>query len=189
MSVPKLCIYVDESAGQNPDDRRFVVAVVVVASQHQDELRKRLEQLELSSRRGQSKWVHSKPAQRRAYIEGLVGISALASPLYWRTHDDCRDQDRKRAEAAVAAIRDRDSADVTRRLVTIDSVTEFGRAKVLAVFKARGIERKEVRGGRDESQVFLRLADAIAGFVRHVAEEMPYAVTVWPHVRELFKGL
>lgn len=87
MPTHKLFCYVDET-GQDTRGAFFVVSVVITPHDR-DRLRRALETIERTSRKGRRKWTHTKPAARAAYIdEVLRGIApdvTLAYDVYPNT--------------------------------------------------------------------------------------------------------
>jgi hypothetical protein len=55
---------------------------------------------------------------------------------------------------------------------------------VRRILKAAKIHCHKLRGPRDESVVFLRLADALAGFLRDAHEGQPYTRPLFRRFRE-----
>lgn len=58
--------------------------------------------------------------------------------------------------------------------IMIDGLNAKERGRVSKGLKERGIKRRKLIGGRDESSALLRLADAMAGFLRDYEEGQSY---------------
>lgn len=58
-------------------------------------------------------------------------------------------------------------------------VLKFG-----ASLRRLGIRTRKVRGVRDEGDCFVRLADAMAGFIRDAREGKPYTDILFPKAKE-----
>jgi hypothetical protein len=59
--------------------------------------------------------------------------------------------------------------------VIIDGLTKKDTEKVRIILKDMKIKYKNIRGMKDEQNIFLRLADALAGFIRDYLEGDKYA--------------
>jgi hypothetical protein len=185
----KLFAFADESASHDPQTPTFVVAVVIVPGPSLEAAERRIEDLEMSSKRGAKKWCDTTDlSQRAAYLGGLGGVASVGTVFYWRAYPDNRDQNVKMADTIATSILQSDPDERTRRYITVDGdVPDAKKSRMLDRLKSRGIQRKELRGSRDESSPFVRLADALAGFLRQLEARDRYAVDLWPSVKDLFK--
>ncbi|HEY4001947.1 MAG TPA: hypothetical protein VGO93_23940 [Candidatus Xenobia bacterium] len=188
--TPKLYVFADESATNSPDEQTFVVAIVACDSEALEKLENAVEALERASGRLTRKWKNSgdrRESRRLTYLAGLPKLAQLAGPFYWRPHEDRLQADVKTAETVVAAVKLRDPEDVTRRVIVIDALTKVSRDRMTVVFKHQDLHRREIREeARDAAGPVLRLADSLAGFLRHVHVGEAYAVAAWPKYQKLF---
>lgn len=173
----KIYCYVDET-GQDPRGNHFVV-VTVIMGQEREKLRTVLEQIESSSRKGKKKWTRATAKQRQAYLEDFVQVNQFRHKIYFSKFPKpadyltCTIQAIQRAIHAVAG----DQPVVLTLL--IDGLQKQVRGKVRGQLRSPQITIRKVRGLTDESDEFIRLADAVAGLVRSHLEKRPYVETYY----------
>lgn len=166
--MQKLYCYLDET-GQDTQGRLFVVAAVITGDAR-DSVRRLLERLEYVSGKGQKKWSKATRAQRQAYMTQVLQAPALHARLFYghfrqtTTYLPCVLHTAAHAVTTVAA-----GADY-RATVLIDGLPREERFRVGAGLRQLQVAVRRVRGLRDESDAFIRLADAVAGFVRRHLE-------------------
>ena len=160
----KLYCYLDET-GQDTQGRLFVVAAVITGDER-DRVRRLLERLEYTSGKGQKKWSKATRAQRQAYMAPVLQAPALHERLFYArftqttTSLPCVLHTAALAMTTVAAGQD------YRATVLIDGLQRAERFRVGVGLRHLQVAVRRVRGLRDESDAFIRLADAVAGFVR-----------------------
>ena len=165
----KLYAYVDES-GQDTQGKIFIVAVVVIASDR-DTARKKLNEIERGSRKFNKKWTKSRPQQRISYMEQVMALKEMIS-VYYDVYQNTLDY-----------------VDLTI-LTTARAPGEFTDLPYRATVMIDGLRRAEqnyfssdlrklqtgvykVRGIKDQSDEFIRLADAAAGLIRDDLDGKP----------------
>jgi hypothetical protein len=163
----KLYAYVDET-GQDTVGGLYLVAVVV-AGEERDAVRRRLAEIERSSGKQGRKWAKSRPEERRRYIAQVLEVDALASHLYYsdyhNTHTYVDLSILSTAKAILAA-----GVEPFEATVFVDGLARSERRRFAAGLRRLHVTIRKVRGMRDESDEFIRSADAIAGFVRDAIE-------------------
>lgn len=164
--VTKVYVYVDET-GQDTRGRLFVVAVVVISS-NRDRLRKELQKIEGRSGRVGRKWTKSTTAQRQKYVELLLGNKKLAGCCYYNMYEGSGAFDDLTILSTARAINEKVKADY-KAIVVIDGLQKSKYPRYAAGLRGLNIKTRKVKGIRDEADEFIRLADAIAGFVRDYA--------------------
>jgi hypothetical protein len=171
----KLYAYVDES-GQDTFGELFVVATVLTADNH-ERVRQSLERLERASGKGLRKWIKATPRQRLAYLTAVLQLPALHGRLFaahftnTTTYLPCVLTTITQAVTAGAG------GQPARATVLIDGLQKTVRQDVAAALRLQlqphYIRVEKVRGLDEESDALMRLADAMAGFVRHALEGRP----------------
>jgi len=171
----KLYAFVDES-GQDTLGELFVVATVLTGDNH-ERVRQSLERLERASGKGLRKWMKATPRQRLAYLTPVLQLPALQGRLFaahfteTTTYLPCVVTTITRAVIAGAA------GHPARATILIDGLQKTLRQDVAASLRAQlhpqQIRVEKVRGLDDQSDALMRLADALAGFVRHALEGRP----------------
>ena len=184
----KYYLFVDET-GQDTGGRFFLVAVVMPLAGQVEGLRQRLLEVEQATGKGKKRWVKTTPAQRRAFLLGLKPILTSAEPVYWRQYLEGTDYPQRTGEVIVAAVRCRDPRGEADLIIVIDGCNWQEQQIIARVLRQHSVKRRKIRGPRDESEPLLRLADALAGFLRDVSEGQRDAQQLWellaPHFQEV----
>ena len=138
--------------------------VVAIFSSDRDELRKYLTELEQQSGKRTRKWTRSTPRQRFAYIKGVVSRPELGG-LYYSKYEDSRAYVDLTIFSVAKAI-NAHTQESYAATVYIDGLQRTEEHRFARGLRKLRISARKVRGMKDEGDVFIRLADAIAGFVR-----------------------
>ena len=162
----------------------FVVAVVMVDSDSREGLERLVLKVERRTQRGAKKWHRTDIDHRRGFAAEFPSM-AIAARFAWAEWTGGTDYLPRTAEAIV------NSANAccpgAQLTVIVDGLKEAEKAVITTTLRRSGVRFRGVKVGcRDESYPLLRLADALAGFLRDVREGDPYAVDLWPAVRDLF---
>jgi len=167
--MPKLLCYVDET-GQDTQGRLFVVALVFLEGDRQP-LRAQLRRIETTSGKRQKKWKKTVPPKKRAYIEAVLALPSLHGRLLYAEYSGSTDYEAQTIDAIARGIlRQARGRAAYRVSVFLDALGRERRKVVGAALRSRGIRVEKVRGLRDEADEFIRVADALAGFVRDALE-------------------
>ena len=163
----KLYAYVDES-GQDTRGSIFLVSVVVTGATR-DAVRAVLQEIERGSGKGTRKWSKARVTERVAYIQQLLQHSALIGPVYYSSYHNTRAYVDliilSTAKALHARVTERPTATIF-----VDGLVYAERRRFAAGLRKLKVQVRKVQGRRDESDEFIRLADAITGFVRDALE-------------------
>lgn len=163
----KLYCYVDES-GQDTLGELFLVAVVIVAEER-DDLRHKLERTELASGKGKKKWTKATRKQRIAYLERIMAARDFAHLVRYSHYTDSRSYVDLTILATAKAILDKANRPY-QAVVYVDGLRRTERKEFTAGLRKLHVKARLARGITDEADEFIRLADAVAGFVRDVLE-------------------
>jgi hypothetical protein len=186
--MQKLYCYVDET-GQDTEGAFFLVALVLT-SKERDDLRKLLLRAEADSRKGKLKWKKATRQQKSAYIRAVLNAAAFQGKLFYSQFSG--------TTAYLDCIIDSIARGVVQKAQTsykasifIDGLGKHERRIVAVQLRRRGIHIEKVRGLRDEVDEFIRLADALAGFMRDWLEGERYARTLYssPTLHQLIAKL
>lgn len=152
----KLYCYVDET-GQDTKGKLFLVAIVL----------KEIGQLEILDMKLQK--------IKRKYLEGLLQIKELKNSMFYSIYENTKEYTSLTSFTVAKAVLsgNRENYTVT---VIIDGLNDKERDVVRTGLKKLKIKYNKIRGMRDEQNIFLRLSDAMAGFLREVYEKHEYAV-------------
>ena len=160
----RIDLCVDES-GQDTRGKLFVVAVVVIAAERSDEIRKVYEALEKSSGKGKVKWASAKKDKRLAYLQTAIQRApSLDVKFFYCIFRQTTDYDGATVEGIARAI-NRLPGSVSRVYVHVDGLTEPKCSKYKRRLRQLGCRRvKDVRGVRKrQNEPLVRLADTMAG--------------------------
>lgn len=162
----KLYCYVDET-GQDTRGKLFLVVVVIVGKQR-DDLRRELAEIERASGKHEKKWTRSTLRQREAYIRCILTRPSFAGTLYCSAYQDtCAYVDLTILSTA-KAINTHARCPYTAS-VFVDGLPRTEQHRFGSGLRKLGVATRKVRGLNDQSDGFIRLADAVAGFVRENA--------------------
>jgi hypothetical protein len=160
----KIFCYVDES-GQDTMGELFVVSVVITA-ETRDILSRKLEEVEARSKKGKRKWTKTRIQQRIAYIEEILLIDELKGCLRYSVYHHTTEYMMRTVLATAQAITTYVDGDY-KATVFVDGLPHSRTKWFGAELRRLYVRTEKVRGVRDEeSEPLMRLADALAGFVR-----------------------
>ena len=163
----KLYAYVDET-GQDTMGLLYLVAVVI-AGEERDAIRKRLAEIERTSGKHGRKWAKSRPDARMRYLAQVIEIEGLRGRLCYCHYQGTQtyvDLSILSAAKAILAV----GVEPLKASVFVDGLVRSERRRFAAGLRKLHVTLRKVRGMRDESDEFIRVADATAGFVRDALE-------------------
>lgn len=159
----RLYAYIDES-GQDTRGEIFLVSVIVVGEQR-DELRKLLREIEEVTRKHKKKWVRTPRDRREAYIRRILDSNKFTGLIHAAHYRHSRYyMDLTVLSTAWAIL---DHADRSyQAIVFVDGLNQTQRDHFTRGLRSLHVKIRRARGLKDEADEFIRLADAVAGFVR-----------------------
>lgn len=166
----KLYCYVDET-GQDTNGELFIVAIVI-ADNRREEFEKQMEKLETSSRKYLRKWQKSKKKERLTYIQAALNIVKNYGTFYFVKFGKGVGTNYYplMTYAIAKTLYEKLGQNPVSYSLIVDALTLKQRLILGADLRKLGISIAKIRGKRDESDAILRLADALAGFVRDAVE-------------------
>lgn len=168
----KFYCFVDET-GQDTGGKFFLVAVVIKESEKIEILEKQLLSLEKTSGKRIAKWRRTDLKAKKLYLEGLLNLKELFGAISYSSYENSKNYIPLVSLAIAKTLLQRTPEDRIVKII-IDGLNDKERDAVRSELKKLKIHYEKIRGMRDESSVFLRLSDAIAGFLREVWEKIPY---------------
>jgi hypothetical protein len=168
-----LYCYADET-GPDTKGAMFLVAVVIINKEHRETTERDLEQLEVDSGKKLLKWKSTNTQRKEAYLQGVLEIDSLQGCLFYALYKDTTDYLNLTALTIAKAVNAFTQGRDYRATIYIDGLPKNQISKVARFLSNRGIKRRKIRGLRDESSAYIRLADALAGFFRDYEETKPY---------------
>lgn len=151
------------------------MVVAVVLGNEREKLRSVLQKIELTSGKGRKKWTKATRKQKLAYAEGVLPGSEFRGKLFFTPFRQRTDYLECLLEAVARAITTAVHGTAYQATVLIDGLGKTERHRVSAGLRRMRIAAKKVRGLRDESDEFIRLADATAGLIREHLDDHDWA--------------
>ena len=173
MDKLKLYCYADET-GPDTKGKMFLVAVIITTSELREVIERNLEDLEEKSGKGILKWRLTSQSSKRSYLLGILGIDALQESLFYALYRDTKDYFKLIAKTLANAIIAVSGGKDYQATIYIDGLRKTEITQVVKFLSMEGIKRRKVKGMRDESSAYIRLADALAGFFRDYEEGDSY---------------
>ena len=169
----KLYCYVDET-GQDTKGRLFLVAVVLKEISDLTVLENELIEVEQKAGKN-SKWKKTEKRIKKKYLEGLIGIKGLKGSIFYSSYESTKEYSKLTSLTIAKAVLAKEKQDYTVTVI-IDGLNERERDLVRRELKKLRVKYRKIRGMKDEQSVFLRLADAMAGFLREREENEIYTI-------------
>lgn len=162
--MQKLYCYVDE-AGQHTEGRLFVVSVAIIDSlAERDRIGTLLEAIEAVSHKRKQKWRTSRHTERFAYMTAIITNENFKGLLHYQVHFNSRDYVEMTVRTTAGAMR-KVAAGGYKATVLVDGLPDSQRHAFGIALRQRGIQTKKVHGVDDRKEAFIRLADALCGFI------------------------
>ena len=158
----KIHCYVDES-GQHSRGKYFLVSIVI-ADDKQDKLGRLLVKAEKESGKGKLKWAKSKDSYRHTYIRAILLNPLFKGLLYSAYYESTQEYVDLTIKSTAKAIQEYTSNDY-RATIVVDGLRKNERNRFATGLRREGVRTHKVRGTEDEKDPFIRLADALCGFV------------------------
>lgn len=178
----KLYVFVDET-GQDTQGKLFLVAITLKEIGQLELLEKKLEEIELKTGKKKAKWRKTNKEIKRKYLEELIQIKELKDSIFYSVYENTKEYTSLTSFTVAKTIlsRNRENYTVT---VIIDGLNDKEREVVRKELKKLKIKYNKIRGMKDEQNIFLRLSDAMAGFLREVYEKEEYALEFMKRFKE-----
>lgn len=172
MMVTKLYCFVDET-GQDTKGELFLVAVVLKEISGLEILEKKLEAIEVRTGKKQSKWKKTSQKIKKKYLEELIQVKELRNAIFYATYQASKEYSKLTSFTIAKAVLAKESTNYTVTVI-IDGLNNKERDVVREELKKLKIKYRKIRGMKDEQSIFLRLSDAMAGFLREAYEGEEY---------------
>ncbi len=165
----KLYCYVDET-GQDTKGQLFIVVAIMTVEP--SEVAALLEAAESSSGKGKVKWHRSRQSKDQ-YIRSALSVDIHIKVYYQVFTGNELSYELATVQATANAIDSycqSEGIDDYKATIVIDGLRRSLQHRTGKLLRNLGIRTKSVRGERDETNPIIRLADAVAGFVREAHE-------------------
>lgn len=171
--MKKLYCYVDET-GQDTKGKIFLVSVVISGKKEKEQFENKLFEIEKRSGKKIAKWTRSKHKYKINYLAEIFSLKIIKKALFYGIFNDTKEYVALTTFTIAQAIYLKTKRDY-RATIIIDGLNAKERERVLKGLKIFHIKYRKVRGLKEEASPFLRLADALAGFLRDYIEGKDYA--------------
>lgn len=172
MMITKLYCYVDET-GQDTKGKLFLVAVVLKEITGLETLEKKLKEIEQRSGKKQLKWKKISREIKKKYLIELIQVKELKNAIFYATYQASKEYSKLTSFTIAKSVLAKEHTDYTVTVI-IDGLNDKERDVVREELKKLKIKYRKIRGMKDEQSIFLRLSDAMAGFLREVYEGEEY---------------
>ena len=188
----KLYCYVDET-GPDTKGEFFLVSVIALEGELREATEASLERIETRTKKYNRKWRGTKHDIRIDYLRDILQVKQLSGSIFYATYRGQTNYIPLIAQTIIKVIlrwlsanRRVLSPQITKTnppvkvdgdyqaTIIIDGINEAEQKRVKRLLKESHIRYNKVRGPKDESTALLRLADAMAGFLRDYHEGKDY---------------
>jgi|SRR2546421_2772948 len=187
MDKVKLFCFVDET-GQDTYGKFFLVFAVLIEQGKKDALESVLEEVERKTGKNKYKWKNTDNKLKEIFLQEIIKIDDLKKTLFYSVYSDTKKYNYSTALTVSKVVNGSVSGDYFVTVV-IDGLNKKEADLMRINLRNLGVKYKTIRGMKDEQSVFLRLADALAGFVRDYLEGESYTKKIFADVerRKLIK--
>lgn len=162
--MKKLYCYVDES-GQDTEGKFFLVSVIITEKER-EKLEKELMKIEVSSGKKNVKWSKAKDEAKTNYIKKVLKLDLIKGRLNYSVYRNTKDYLTKTILTTAKAISNYSNDDY-KAVILIDGLRKSQTKRFGTELRHLRIRTEKVRGiKKEETNAFMRLADALCGFVR-----------------------
>jgi hypothetical protein len=178
----KLYCYVDET-GQDTKGKFFVIVTIMVGKER-DDLTRFIEETEEQTGKGSRKWMKSK--RYLNFVRKVLFHPLFKEKIFYQTFRKhaIEDYDPLMIQTITKAIQSFVSQQEIKRYkvtIIIDGLLTPRRQLYLgSLIRKAGIITEKVKGARDQSDAFVRLADTVAGMIREGEED----VSVYKEIKQ-----
>lgn len=166
--MEKLYAYADET-GQDTLGGFFLVAVVILGAER-DELLRWLAEVEKETGKGMLPWHKSRHEVRSAYVDQVLRDPRLRGAIFYSVYPGTRAYRDLTLLTIAKALGERVGRRDYKVTVVIDGLRREETRQVAVGLRRIRVPVRKVRGGREEGNALLRLADGMAGFIRDAEE-------------------
>lgn len=165
----KVTIFIDET-GQDTNGHLFILAMVV-AENELEELRNFLIEAEQRSGKLAKKWQKTRNKERQNYIKVILESRLLRKSLFFEHFANAGKDYLPLTIYAIANLFQQLKINNQKVSIIVDALNKKERAILTAKMRGFHFKIDKIVGKRDQSDPILRLADALAGFVRDGIEK------------------
>lgn len=155
----------------------------VVIGVERDDAQRILEQIEKESGKNKSKWVRTRDEARQRYLTADFAQPVFQGHLLYAVYRDTMNYPEHTAQTAKRAI-DRFAEANYKATIIVDGLEGQQRQSFSNLVRSLGVRYKTIRGVRDETDAFIRLADALCGLARARLSKHPVYAPMLKQMQE-----
>lgn len=162
--MSKIYCYVDES-GQDTRGSFFTITVFVI-SKNKEQLGNLIEEIETKTGKRNIKWNKAIHSKRMDYLRKLISEVDLQGKLFYSVYQGIEYD--YFAILSIAKVINKINIKKNQKIsIYIDGLTKTRAMKYGSELRKLGVKNCKVKGVRkDENNVFIRVADSLAGLIR-----------------------
>lgn len=142
---------------------------VVIQENDREELRRKLEMIERESKKGIRKWFHTNNERRESDIKKVIDSNLLKNCIFYSKYEDAKSYTDLTILTTTKTILQKAKKPYSATIL-VDGLSKRERYRFAVDLRKLKVKVRKVQGISDQSDAFIRLADAIAGFVRDYLE-------------------
>lgn len=175
--MTKISLFIDET-GQDTNGKLFILSIVLLSSKL-DLIRSSLEKIEQESGKHLKKWQKTRSKERINYIQSILNHEALKGSLFFSYYQNAGKEYLPLTVYTVANLISSQVKVKSLIHITVDALNKKEKTIITAKLRQFNFSIEKVTGRRDQSDPLLRLADALAGFVRDGIEKHPKTINLF----------
>jgi len=171
----KIYCYVDES-GQDSKGKFFIVSVVIT-KKDQDHLSELL--LSVEKKTGKTrKWSRERKEINIQYLTEILKSKDFKNRIFYSLYKNTKSYKELTILTVASSINEVKQENNYKANVFIDGLVKPEINRVGTGLRQIGIKTEKIQGARDESNPFIRLADAVAGLIGRNQKGSDYTKTI-----------
>ena len=159
------------------------MSVVIAAKEDVVSVKRNLLRIEKESGKRLAKWKKTHPRVRERFLKEVLNIGALKKSVFYASYQNRKDYITLTGSAVAKAILQKAESDYSATIY-VHGFNPAEAKKVIKELKKFRVKYRKVRGMRESSDVLIRLADALVGFVRDWQEGKKYAQALFKEFQE-----
>ncbi len=172
----KLYCFVDEN-GLETRGRIFIVALIAF-TENAATISDECAGYEHISGKGKTKWGKAEHSRRLAYLKHTFKSPTLNGYLHYAVFYNTQDYESSTLDAIARTVRYHSTQETCKAVIYVDALSKTKRHTFGNRLRKAGISTHKVQGiTKDENNPLVRLADAIAGFVRDALDNEHSEIT------------
>jgi hypothetical protein len=130
-----------------------------------------------------AKWRPTPLKRKKEYLESVLLVNDLEGCIFYDVYENNQQAYIElTGESTARAIKTKAEKEYSA-IIIIDGLKPAEQKKMIKIFRAHRIHYRKVKGARDQSNAIIRLADAMAGFIRDYKEGKQYATDIFIQFR------